>query len=341
MCMHTPKFETGERRKPPAYKAWVTSAPAQLELSTGYTYAMATGQTPGPQSVTDLVRQMPTKRGLAIIITNDYSSSAPNVVKLRRLQGPQKDGARMQTVFNQLNIATYWKHNVRHGELSQVLYDVARHGRWPKSYGSISFLFSGHGLPTGNVYLQDGSQMHVQEIVDFLLPKKAPNIGTIPKLFFIDVCRGSNNIQPVVVPRGSGQHAQAEILRRGATDETVLDTVLIPPEGNTLVAYSTTSSFKAHEEPSGGIWMQALASKLITSKQAVETVLTEVRSDLHKKYQHPGWQDHMQMPVTINTLLEPVYLNPASIEPALPPGLPLPGPPSNDFIPGIYVHVRI
>ena len=285
--------------------------------------------TPSQQSVVELVQQMPTKRGLAIIITNDYS--ADTAVKLSRLRGPQRDGARMQTVFNQLNIATYWKHNVGLGKLMQVFYDVAHLGRWPRSYESISFVFSGNGLSTGQIYLQDGSLMHVQEMINFLLPKQAPNIGTIPKLFFIDACCGPNDIQAVVVPRRTGQHAQSDILRHDTTDETVF----IPPTGNTLVAYSTTSNFKAHETPSGGIWMQALASKLLTSKQAIGTVLIEVRSDLHKKYQYPGWRDHMQMPVTINTLFEPVYLNPASTEPAPPPGLL----PPNVFIPGIYIHV--
>ena len=293
---------------------------------------MATGQTPGPRSVAELVQQMPGKRGLAIIITNDYS--APNVVQLGRLQGPLKDGARMQEVFNKLNIATYWKHNIRLDELMQLFHEVACLGRCPRSYESISFLFSGHGLPTGQVYLQDGSKVHVQEIINHFLPKQAPNIGTIPKLFFIDACRGPNDIQPVVVPRGSVQCAQVKILRRGATDETVL----VPDAGNILVAYSTTSSFKAHETPSGGIWMQTLASMLLTSKRAVETVLTEVRSELHATYQKCGWSKHMQMPETISTLLRPVYLNPAGIEPALPPGCPPPGPPPNVFIPGTYIR---
>jgi len=41
-------------------------------------------------------------------------------------------------------------------------------------------------------------------------------------------------------------------------------------------------------------------------------VLTDVRSELHARYQNPGWKEHMQMPETISTLLESVYLHPTT-----------------------------
>ena len=276
--------------------------------------------TQGPQSVAiaELVRQNPTKRGLAVIITNDYASSS-----LKTLIGTRKDGDRMQLAFNTLNIATYWKQNVACEALRKILREVAQLTP-SKTYGSVSFVFAGHGANTGEVYMQDGGKMYIQEIIDSLLPTQAPNIGSIPKLFFIDACRGSNPIKPVMVPR-SGHQVERDVQYRGATD---MKMVLVPPNGNILVAYSTITNFRSFEgDKEGGVWMKALAEKLTSSKESIEVVLTEVREYLHATYQDPQWRDYMQMPETINTLLRKVYLNPSvpsrgyDPPPPVPPGV--------------------
>ena len=288
--------------------------------------------TPGPvqpQSVRELVGQNPTKRGLAVIVTNDYSTTGT----LKPLEGPQRDGARMRTVFQQLKIATYCKHNVRYSELKQIMNEVSGLGSCPQTYESISFVFSGHGHEDGEtIYLQDGSKIPVQEIIACLFPQRAPNIGRIPKLFFFDACRGSNSTPFVVVPR-SGANVERDRLLRGAVKErggTELSTISVPQNGNTLVAYSTLKRYKAMESSEGGVWMNALASKLVQSHESIEAVLTEVREDLLKTYQDPQWTPHMQLPQTVNTLLKKVYLNPLA-----PPRVPDASPPANAFPPGV------
>lgn len=185
--------------------------------------------------------------------------------------------------------------------------------------------------------MQDGSLMGVQEIVNFLLPRQASNIGNIPKIFFIDACRGTEKMLPVLCPRGEGgTSSEREVLRRGATETK---TILIPPDGNTLVAYSTTSSHRAHEKADGGVWMKALAEKLRSSKKPIEMVLTDVRSELHTRYQNPGWREHMQMPETINTLLESVYFHPTAEVKT--PDVPAPAPDPGIYTPqGLSLHVQ-
>ena len=283
-----------------------------------------------PQSVADVVKRNPSKRGLAIIVTNDYSTRDAG---LSPLDGPKKDGARMRDVFNQLKIATIWRKNVRHDELAALLFEVASLSSCPQSYETISFVFSGHGLETGEVFLQDGSKMHVQEIVHFLLPQNARNIGNIPKLFFIDACRGAASTEAVLVPRSAGgpDVQRGHLLRRGVSERGGSDvkTVLVPHDGNTLVAYSTTTKKKAMESEEGGIWMKKLALKLVQSKESIETVLTEVREDLIKDYQDPQWKGNMQLPETVSHLCKPVYLHPDTLPrdpfppvgPAAPPGV--------------------
>ena len=250
------------------------------------------------------------KRGLAIIVTNDYCNT-PGEIK--KLTNSHKDGDRMMRTFEDLEIATIRKSNIAHDALLTTLHDVARVSNFPKSYKTISFLFSGHGIASGDIYMQDGKKISIQLIVNILLPRQAPALGKIPKLFFIDACRGSEDMRAVVCPRGGPMVASLPIARgkhikdRGATEK---DTILIPPDGNTLLAYSTTYSHKAHENEDGGVWMKALAEKLRISKQPIDVVLTEVRSDLHSRYQSAGWRNHMQMPETTSTLLHTVFLHP-------------------------------
>lgn len=269
------------------------------------------------RSVAGVIRQNLEKRGLAIIVTNDYEDKmkAPNGDELKPLKGTKKDGEKMQRAFDKLGIASLTIRNQRLSELERVLDEVTQLNSCPKGYNSISFVFSGHGYETDSVCMQDGKVIRVQDIVNCFLPEQAPNIGLIPKLLFIDVCRGSNKIKPVTVPCsrgagvGSGAGVEVEIKRRGATP---VNTLKIPPGGNILVAYSTTTSHQAHERPEGGVWMNAVAEKLPDSSENIETLLSEVRKELFKKYQGPEWAEYMQMPETICRLLGPVYLkNPA------------------------------
>ena len=258
-----------------------------------------------PGTISEVLLQNPSKRGLAIIITNDYGGAAT-------LTGTRKDGARMQRVFEELLIATIWKKNVTSDDLRRLLREIANPlSPFPRTYESISFVFSGHGGERDVLCMQDGSKMHMQEIVTAFLPRQAPKVGNIPKLFFIDACRGSETFQPVVVPRTGGNVQIDRRQRSGTRDRGATDrTVFVPPEGNTIIAYSNISRNKAMESKEGGVWMKALAKIMATSKESIENVLTEVRRDLQHMYQDPNWRGHMQLPETISHLLRPVYLHP-------------------------------
>ncbi|CAI8037124.1 Caspase-2 [Geodia barretti] len=255
-----------------------------------------------PGTISEVLLQNPSKRGLAIIITNDYGGAAA-------LAGTRKDGARMQRVFDGLQIATLWKENVSGDDLRRLLREIPT---LPRTYESISFVYSGHGSEGDVLCMQDGSKMHMQEIVNAFLPRRAPNVGNIPKLFFIDACRGSETFQPVVVPRTGGNVQVDRPQRSGTRDRGATDmrTVFVPPEGNTIIAYSNISRNRALEGKEGGVWMKALAKRMAESKESIENVLTGVRSDLQHMYQDPNWRGHMQLPETISHLLRPVYLHP-------------------------------
>ena len=286
------------------------------------------------ESVDQVIRKNQSKRGLAIIFANDYSH-LPN---LKMLEGPDRDAARMKDAFNQLQIATLTKRNVTNVDLMILLTEVARLRSCPSSYRSISVVFSGHGREKGELYMQDGSTIHVQAMVDTLLPRQAPYIGNIPKLFFIDACRGALDMNTVVVSRTGASNSipqvghQRNYENRGANDATIV----IPDEGNSLIAYSTSNTYQAFEtRDDGGIWMKTLAQKLVSSTESITAVLGEVTEDLVNIYQTPGWpRNQMQLPHIESKLLTRVYLNPKS-----PPHVPAPICPMAP--PGIYISIGV
>ena len=218
----------------------------------------------------------------------------------------------MQRTFEGLQIATLWRENVSRGDLRELLREIATLSL-PGTYKSVSFVFSGHGGAGDMLFMQDGNKMDMQEIVNAFLPGQARSVGNIPKLFFIDACRGNETFQPVVVPRTGGKNVQTDCPQRTGTRDrggTEVKTVLVPPKGNTIIAYSNISKNRVLESKDGGVWMKALARKLAESRESIDTVLTQVREDLQHIYQDPNWRDKMQLPETISCLLRPVYLHP-------------------------------
>ena len=250
-------------------------------------------------SLRDFVRQNPSKRGLAIIVTNDYLHT-----DLTPLVGTKKDGERMRIAFSRLDIANIWKENVTKYQLQQLLKEVEQLSSCPASYDSISFVFSGHGA-SNNLVLQDMCDIHIQEVINAFSPNMAPNIADIPKLLFIDACRGSEEIRPVRVParpRESLERYEVQPQPR---------TYLTSQEANCLIAYSTLVPYQAYEREkgNGSEWMQILADTMCKSTDHIEDVLTQVRKDLHAAYNKSAPSKDMQMPETRSTLLRKVYLN--------------------------------
>ena len=245
------------------------------------------------ESLNELVRRNPLSRGVAIIISNDYKYS-----KESSLEGPQKDGERMRIAFSRLKIANIWRHNVTNYQLIDLLKEVAQvAAHFPSKYESISFVFSGHGNEN-IIVLQDDSTVNIHQIIDAFSPRKVPEIADIPKLFFIDACRGGKHIRPLRVP-ARPRHRHEE--------QPQPSTFLTPPEGNFLIAYSTLAPYVAHDTSDGSVWMKILADTMCKSTNHIEEVLTQVRQDLHTHYQ--AHESKVQLPETRSTLLKKVFFN--------------------------------
>ena len=256
-------------------------------------------------SIRDTIVREPEANGLAIIISNDYCSRSHFIP----LKGAYKDGVNMYQAFKYLRFATHWEHNVTSQRLMQLINDAAHYDSYHQleKYKCIAFVFAGHGCTMDHIYMEDDTRVSITNIVQQFLPKSAPHIATLPKLFLIDACRGTKVINPVLVPRGSAEITHENAVGRGVTE--LLD-LRLPPEGNYLIAYSTMPEHKSYEQSGeGSIWITILAEMLCTSHASIDDILTAVNGKMMEKYQ-TLLQCPMQQPEKISCLNKVLVLNP-------------------------------
>ena len=244
------------------------------------------------------------KPGVAFIVSNDYD----HTVKLKTLKGTHKDAEKMVGVFTQLGYEVVARKNLTLGELIKFVSEAAALPYTP-SYRRLVFTFSGHGVvgetlydqygrPRGNasgkLCSQEGHEIEIESIIDQFKPDKYPALGRMARLFFFDVCRGTEEDKGVTLlqPRGMiGKGGQFMVPDR------------VPKGGNILVAYSTLPNHRAYELGSGSLWIKLLTEAILNQNDDIAVILTDVSSRLTEAYKSfPVFQT----PQCINQLTERV-----------------------------------
>ena len=231
--------------------------------------------------------QNPLVNGFALILTNDYCDDVAG--SLKALSGTRADGKKMCETMQVLKFETHWEHNATATVMRRLVRETARCQYLP-NYKRLVFVFSGHGKKH-ILCTQDGKQVNFLDIMKQFYPDQSPHIGTLPKLFFIDACRGSLSTQPVLISKGGHDVS-----------------LRVPEKSNFLVAYSTMPDHEAHEvQGQGGIWMSILAEKLSTTEASILDVLTAVNAKLCQGYRIDE-KTCFQQPELVSRLNEEVHL---------------------------------
>ena len=234
----------------------------------------------------------PEHKGVALIIGNSYIRRG--ITDQRQLwslpTAPVEDTRSMKEAFDYLQFLTIVKHNVTQAELVSLLYSLANYP-YPKSCQRFVLTFSGHG-GKGFIYSEDERHVKISDIVAaFVPPNCDKHLSGIPRLFFIDACRGDLEDQGIL-PCGGDEKWESKI----------------PSTGDILVAYATTEGYKAYEESGGGgYWISVLAKKLVSSHGSIYDVLTEVNRALNNKIQRMGGAK-FQQPTLLGRLNTTVHL---------------------------------
>ena len=216
------------------------------------------------------------KRGLAILVTCDYEGTTG----VSSLSATNRDADEMKTTFEQFN---YDIHQLKNGEATKcavttLLKQVSEYlGRYSGDITNkdgerkvIIFAFSGHGTSCGTsrdqIQANDGELLNLMEEVRLPLVKTAHKI---PKLFFIDACRGSDHL------REKGY---------------------MGVETNFRVDFATIPDHKAYTGAYESRWMPVLARELRKRDDTFSNIVDRVNEIVHKQ------DEHLQQPESVSRL---------------------------------------
>ena len=244
------------------------------------------------KAVAEAVDKADNPVGLAVIVTNQYKNF-PDL----RLPGVKEDGRAMDKAFGILGFATLWKPNISSEDMKVLVKSVVKYfeDNPPPKHYVVAFVFSGHGNEGDLLYGEDDEDIHLNgEIVKPLAEEH--ELGNIPKLFFIDACRGVNELEPVAKTKKKARE-------------------LITAKGNYYVAYSTIPKHVAYMKPddpkSGSAWMQILAQNLQERSDSVSDIVETTSRELWEMYEEHSEIDKWQQPESVSRLhCGPVYLRP-------------------------------
>lgn len=131
------------------------------------------------------------KRGLAVLITCNYGGKL----------AVEKDAEEMNKMFKHFGyeIAELKNNEATYDEITKLLKQVSQYlGEYAGTTDEkvLIFAFSGHGATGDRIATCDYPRRYLSLKDDIIQPfVENPGVGEIPKLFFIDACRGSDDLK--------------------------------------------------------------------------------------------------------------------------------------------------
>ena len=202
------------------------------------------------------------KRGLAVLVTCDYKDTS-----LDKLDTCNTDAQKMKDALLALD---YDVHQLKNKEATKCKVELllrnlskylnrykGNHENGDGQKKAIIVAFAGHGRKGDYIVTHDDKQLHVpNHIVNRLFKFESPKVRKIPKLFFIDACRGTKQPMPT-----RGDEVYQHLL------------------GNCRVDYATSPEYVAYD---GCKWMQKLAEKL-ENDDSLQHLVSKVNEEVYRQ----------------------------------------------------------
>ena len=145
----------------------------------------------------------------------------------------------------------------------------------------IVFAFSGHGDTVDRaekLYANDGGIIDFMDEIVFPLTRHA-GVKYVPKLFFIDACRGG---EILFTKKGGNKFPKNQAAK--SADEVYFAKGMQHVEGNYCIAYATIPHHVSYASNRSSVWMPKLARALREMNDSFQdiaaTVMKEVRDSL-------------------------------------------------------------
>ena len=195
------------------------------------------------------------KKGLAIIIHNNYDNDRAKLRCFDPLSGTAIDGKAMKNTFaNTLKFATIVMENEGKSAIKEMFEAIAKFKDYPAGYRCIAIYFSGHGGERSKLYDNHGVEFDLEEIIVQPLESEASErVKSIRLLMFIDACRG----------------------RKSPLKARLQNEDLAPK--NMMIGYASKEKYSALENEKGGVWTQHLVRALQQSGKPIKHILEEIK----------------------------------------------------------------
>ena len=166
----------------------------------------------------------------------------------------------------------------------------------------IVFAFSGHGTSVDRIITQDDKQLSLKtDIIPPLVNHKT--VSEIPKLFFIDACRGDDRLQ--AKNAGSIEEDIKDI-------EIVVSKGLKEHEGNYRIDYATIPGHVSYGFQKKSNWMPVVARRLREEENdTLQNIMATVKKEVSTRSIHDGDNEVWQQCETLDRLTTgPLTLHP-------------------------------
>ncbi|NXL68742.1 CASP3 protein, partial [Chordeiles acutipennis] len=230
-------------------------------------------------------------RALVIVNTNFCSSDGDVALGTRR--GARREAEKLSKILSQLNYNVKLMHNKTAKEMEDLYrQELCReHGEYFVS------IISSHG-DDGVVFGCDTEPVQLTRIFQILSSEKCPVLTKIPKIFFIQACRGRQFDQGVLVECDSGE----------PEPNGFSNYLSIPPQ--TVVMFACSPGYVAFLNICGSMFLQALL-KLLEGEErhlALNRLMTRVNWEVALCCQAKGtYKGCKEMPCFVTNLLQEIF----------------------------------
>lgn len=241
-------------------------------------------------------------RGKCLIINNiDFDG----IMSYRT--GSEKDGMKLDMVFNQLHYDVKLKCDVTADAMKELFEKFAKDPEHECLDSCVVIILS-HG-DSDIIYGVDGEKVRVEDIFAMFNNENCPVLMTKPKMFFIQACRGSDNDSGVEAK----ETTDAGVVR---TQTPTKSRFRIPVYTDMLIAYSTIPGYASIRDEIFGTWFcQELVDALIEDAcdTDVETILKRVDEKVQARVSASG--DKQSTEVIRRGWHKTLYFNPGLYDP--------------------------
>ncbi|KAM4749086.1 caspase-7-like [Rhinophrynus dorsalis] len=254
-------------------------------------------------------------RALIIAISEFRSQPGDSEERLNERKGVKKDTKRLFQILSKVGYKVSLHLDVSAREIREI---YRKESKLPQGECFISIL-SSHGKE-GIIYDFYGKPILLKDLYDILEPHNSPQMRGVPKLFFIQACRGTEFDKGVIIKTdGVGHQLKDYCVEQFEGVQTETDSVPCVQDtfthiwhlpSDTAVVFASSEGYVAFQNLLGSVFLQTLCDLLEGEERNLELnqIFTRLAYFVAYKFESNGqYGGYKEMPCYITNLTREVH----------------------------------